>query len=57
MSCGSRCVTTTAWFAVVFNLYGFWKEYHAVLDNTRTIQELNNMLEEKGLVEREKLEA
>lgn len=40
-----------AWFAVVFNLYGFWKEYQVVKDNTRLIRELNDLLETKGLVE------
>ena len=40
-----------AWFAVVFNLYGFWKEYQVVRSNTEMIREMNALLEEKGLVE------
>ena len=40
-----------AWFAVAFNLYAFWKEFQVVQDNTRIIREMNELLEEKGLVE------
>src|SRR3989344_8703734 len=40
-----------AWFAVVFNLYGFWKEYQVVRSNREMNREMNSLLEEKGLVE------
>ena len=39
-----------AWFAMAFNLYAFWKEYQIISSNTCLIQEMNTLLEEKGLV-------
>jgi len=46
-----------AWFVVAFNLYAFWKEYRIVQDNTRIINEMNQLLESRGLLEGAKQEA
>lgn len=36
-----------AWLSVIANLYAFWKEYEVIAENSRMIQEINKLIQEK----------